>query len=112
MRHIFVEMVAVVAVAALAITTISSTAFAGSTVLAASGSANVDEPASLRVTGTSNPFGDLPDSAASIKSWSGPLAIDLNKGPLANEEEDEERRLEEEEEEEEEEDRVRRPFKG
>ena len=66
--HMVVKMVAVVVLAALAITTFSSTAFAGSTVLAASGSANVDESASLRVTDTSNPFGDLSDSAAYIKS--------------------------------------------
>ena len=112
MRHILVEMVAVFAVAALAITTISSTAFAGSTVLAASGSANVDESASLRVTYTSNPFGDISDSAASTKSWSGAPAIDVNTGPLSDQEEDEERRLEEEEEEVEEEDRVRLPFNG
>ena len=124
MRHMLVKIVAVVALAALAIMSIESTAFAGGTALAASAGANVDESASLQVGDTSNPFGDLRDSAAPIKSWSGPPAINLNKGPLfgplSNEEEYEERRLEEEEEyeerrleeEEEEQDKIGRPFKA
>ncbi len=89
MRHILVEMVAVVALVALAIMTIASTSFAGGTVLAASVSANVDESASLRLSDTSNPFGD-PDSAASIKWWSGPPAIDMTHGGQSNEDEEEE----------------------
>ncbi len=88
MRHMLVKIVAVAALAAFAIMTIASTSFAGGRVLAASASANVDESASLRLSDTSNPIGD-PDSAASIKSWSGPPAIDMTHGGQSNEDDEE-----------------------
>lgn len=90
MRHNLVKIVAVVALAALAIMTIESTAFAGGTALAASAGANVDESASLQVGDTSNPLGDLRDSAATTKSWSGPPAIDMTHGGQSNEDDEEE----------------------
>ena len=89
MRHMLVKIVAVAALAAFAIMAIASTSFAGGTVLAASASANVDESASLRLSDTSNPFG-VPDSAASIKSWSGPPAIGMTHGGQSNEDDEEE----------------------
>ena len=89
MRHMVVKIVAVATLAAFAIMTIQSTSFAGGTVLPDSVSANVDESASLRLSDTSNPFGD-PDSAASIKSWSGPPAIDMTHGGEPNDDEEEE----------------------